>query len=160
MKPALSLRVCSFQMWKLTNSVAQFSTGQKVGPGSAPLNEAMLHLHDGCCSAGGGNQDRLWPQDSLCLNAEKERTQLDLWESASRDWEDPALSILSALLIWPLSCFFEKYVYLGRFSSSDGALRSVDAALAFRCPPSSSCWCWRLGVETVLVYCGNLLRYS
>lgn len=49
----------------------------------APLNETMLHLHDDCCSEGGGNKAG-WAQGRLCLNADKERTQLDPWESGSQ----------------------------------------------------------------------------
>lgn len=112
----------------------------------------MLHLCGGRYSEVGGNKTD-WPQNRLCLTQKRrEHRPLGICEPGL---EGLGLSILSTFLNWPLSRFFEKYVYLGCFSDSNSALGPAGAVLAFRRP----LMCFLLG-ETIPVYCGNLPRYN
>lgn len=101
-----------------------------------PLDESVLYLHDGCCSTGGATT-QTGLRNRLCLNAERERTQLDPWESASQDcrtWATASLrpSFLSGLCPASLKnlCVLDASLIL-----------TMPWVLWLLCWPSGALWC-------------------
>lgn len=166
MEPPLNLNICSLQMWMLNGRTEQISTARRWGL-SVAFPDILPSCIKPCCTFVLAAAQRMvgtgtdWPQDRLCLSAEKEGTLLDPRESASQTgwaWASAAFLPSASSGLRPVSL---KNLYI---LATSLALMVPWVLLVVRWPSSAlrhpSCECWRMEEGTVLVYCGNLLRYN